>query len=329
MKLDDRKWKEYKVGEIFENIAVRKNSKVPDCEGMIPFVSSTSLNNGVNNFCDVLPVIENAITVSTNGACFDCFYHDYPIAVSNDVEVLWSDKLNKFVGLFICTILKQEKIKWSYGRKPKNNKVFKTIISLPSNSLGEPDWQFMEDYIKEIWGVLNTSIPYTKQKLDISNWKEFKIGNYFEVRRGKRIVKNVDFFDVKNEEYRYPVVTAATSNNSIDGYFNNYNCDDNAIVCGGEAGGFYATYQEEKCWVMDRSRIFLPYSSVASKINKFTSLFLVTIFKKEMFKYSYGRSANPRHIMDTVIKLPVDNCGEPDWQFMEEYIKKLEFSDLI
>lgn len=80
---------------------------------------------------------------------------------------------------------------------------------------------------------------------------------------------------------------------------------------------------------MDRSRIFLPYSSVASKINKFTSLFLVTIFKKEMFKYSYGRSANPRHIMDTVIKLPVDNCGEPDWQFMEEYIKKLEFSDLI
>ena len=152
MKLEDRKWKEYKVGEIFENIAVRKNSKVPDCEGMIPFVSSTSLNNGVNNFCDVLPVIENAITVSTNGACFDCFYHDYPIAVSNDVEVLWSNKLNKFVGLFICTILKQEKIKWSYGRKPKNNKVFETIISLPSNSLGEPDWQFMEDYIKEIWG---------------------------------------------------------------------------------------------------------------------------------------------------------------------------------
>lgn len=178
-------------------------------------------------------------------------------------------------------------------------------------------------------GHLNTSIPYTKPKLDISNWKEFKIGDYFEVKRGKRIVKDVDFFDMKSDEYQYPVVTAATSNNSIDGYFNNYNCDDNAIVCGGEAGGFYATYQEEKCWVMDRSRIFLPYPNVASKINKFTSLFLVTIFKKEMFKYSYGRSANPRHIMDTVIKLPVDNCGEPDWQFMEEYIKKLEFSDLI
>lgn len=160
-------------------------------------------------------------------------------------------------------------------------------------------------------------------KLEVRKWREFKIGDYFEVKRGKRIVKNVDFFDVKTEEYRYPVVTAATLNNSIDGYFSNYNCNENTIVCGGEAGGFFATYQEEKCWVMDRSRIFLPYLDVSNKINKYTSFFLITIFKKEMFKYSYGRSANPRHIMDTVIKLPADELGDPDWQFMEDYIKEI------
>ena len=80
---------------------------------------------------------------------------------------------------------------------------------------------------------------------------------------------------------------------------------------------------------MDSSRIFTPSKKIYDRINKFVSLFLITIFKKEMFKYSYGRKARPSHILNTIIKLPADELGEPNWQFMEEYIKKLEFSDLI
>ncbi len=152
MKLEDRSWLEFRVGDIFEEISIKKLSKSPEDLGDVAFVSSTSLNNGVNNFYDVSPIIKNVISVSTNGACFDCFYHDYPIAVSNDVEILYSKNLNKFNGLFICTVLKKEKDKWSYGRKPKNNKVFNTVIKLPANDNNNPDWKFMEDYIKEIWG---------------------------------------------------------------------------------------------------------------------------------------------------------------------------------
>ena len=147
--------------------------------------------------------------------------------------------------------------------------------------------------------------------------------------RGKRIVKDVDYFTKKSDDYFYPVVTSTTLNNSIDGYYNHYNCEANSIVCGGEASGFFASYQEEKCWVMDRSRIFIPDDLIKNKVNKFTSLFLITILKKEMFKYSYGRSANPKHILNTIIKLPIDIDNKPDWKFMERYIKSLLFSDKI
>lgn len=159
-------------------------------------------------------------------------------------------------------------------------------------------------------------------KLEERQWNEFRIGDFFEVKRGKRIVKDVDFLREKTDDYTYPVVTAATTNNSIDGYYNKHNCPKNSIVCGGEAGGFFATYQEEECWVMDRSRIFTPKMCIKNKINKFTAFFLITIFKKEMFKYSYGRSANPTHIENTIVKLPV-NDNDIDWEFMENYMKEI------
>lgn len=166
------------------------------------------------------------------------------------------------------------------------------------------------------------------KKISLKNWKEFTIGDYFDVCRGKRIVKDIDFISDKIDDYTYPVVTASATNNSIDGYYNKFNCPGNSIVCGGEASGFFATYQENDCWVMDRSRIFIPKSDKNFRINKNIALFLITIFRKEMFKYSYGRSANPHHIEKTIIKLPCLD-GEPDWEYMENYIKTLPYSDKI
>lgn len=76
--------------------------------------------------------------------------------------------LNPLVGVFICTIIMQDKYRWSYGRKPHDlTKLGKSIIKLPikHNSDGSPvidkahqysdkgyipDWQFMEDYIKSL-----------------------------------------------------------------------------------------------------------------------------------------------------------------------------------
>lgn len=129
---------------------MKKYNSIPEEEGDIPFVSSSSVDNGVTSYVNEIHIKGNCITVSTNGDCFDAFYHENYIAVSSDVEVLYSDKMNKYSGIFIATILKYEKYRWSYGRKPKNDKVYDTIIKLPITETGVVDWSFMENYVKRL-----------------------------------------------------------------------------------------------------------------------------------------------------------------------------------
>ena len=160
-------WKEFKVGDLFEKIDVKKYSAIPENVGDIPFVSSTTTNNGISTKVDAIPILKNCITVSTNGDCFDAFYQKAPFAVSNDVDVLYSKDLTELNAMFLCTILKQEKFKYSYGRKPKNGRVFDTIIKLPicKNEDGTPiiddthkyssegyipDFELMEEYTRNL-----------------------------------------------------------------------------------------------------------------------------------------------------------------------------------
>ena len=105
--LNIAKWHDYRVGDLFKKInKIKKFGSQPDSEGNVPFVTSSSLNNGVSAYVDETPVASNVITVSTNGECFDCFYHDEPITISSDVEILSNKNLNRYNALFLCTILK-------------------------------------------------------------------------------------------------------------------------------------------------------------------------------------------------------------------------------
>lgn len=153
-KVSADKWKEFTIEELFPKQKVKHYSSIPDCEGTIPFITSTSDNNGVAAWVDVDDALDgNAITVSTNGNCFDCFYQEQKFAVSNDVEVLYGEHLNKYTALFVIPLLKQEQKKYSYGRKAKNGKVFSTKIKLPAvcdNGKYIPDWEHMENFIKNM-----------------------------------------------------------------------------------------------------------------------------------------------------------------------------------
>lgn len=167
--------------------------------------------------------------------------------------------------------------------------------------------------------------------LNISTWKKFYIKDLFEVTRGKRIVKDRDYIESKDNKNIYSVITAKTTNNGIDGYYSKWNCEGNVIVCGGEASGMISFYQEDKCWVMDRSRILKPKFN---NLNKFVALFLIPMLNKWSIKFSYGNSANPDDIKKLYLVLPVGHNGSPDWEYMENYVKNLiekdnlEISDL-
>lgn len=57
-------------------------------------------------------------------------------------------------------------------------------------------------------------------------------------------------------------------------------------------------------------------------------MFIITIIDQEKYKFSYGRKYRA-HIEETMVKLPVDSYGDPDWLYMENYIKSLPYGDRI
>lgn len=63
-------------------------------------------------------------------------------------------------------------------------------------------------------------------------------------------------------------------------------------------------------------------------INKYTALFIKSILERERYRYSYGRAFRMDLIKSTTIKLPAKN-HQPDWEFMENYIKNLPYGDRI
>ena len=327
--IDTSKWKWFRIGDIFPPLKIKKYSSEPEEQGLLPYITSTSNNNGVNSLVNELESFnKKCLTISTNGKCFDVFLQDYgKFCISSDVEILFNENLTNNQYLFISTVIKLDQYRWGYGRKPKNNKVFDTKIKLPSKE-NEPDWEYMEQYIKSLREREreNSQLAESylqlekKSQLDIVNWKQFKIGELFEVSRGKRIVRDIDYFKDKTNEFNIPVITSTTLNNSVDGYYNKYNCEGNVICCGGEASGMFSTYQEEKCWVMDRSRILNP----KFKMSKNIALFLVSILNLNQYKFSYGRSANPEDINDIIITLPIDNNNNINFKYMEDFIRERE-----
>lgn len=327
-KIDTSKWQYYNVGLLFKpKNKIKRFSATPESEGLTPFITSSSVNNGVTALVDEEPVASNVITVSTNGACFDCFYHDDSIAISSDVDILTNDKLNKYNALFICTVLKLEKIKFSYGRKPKNGKVYKTNIKLPYLTKDEPDWDYMTEFVRKLWGGSHkTSIPSSKINLDINNWKEFKLSDIFNIKYG--INMELCDLEVDNSNEGINFVSRTESNNGVSARVTLVNGkipQESGLITVAGGGSVLSTFLQPKSFYSGRDLYIMKAKDNISDLSK---LFLCTLIKKNKYKYNYGRQANTT-LTDIIIKLPVDQNQNIDWEFIDNFMKKIPYSDKV
>ena len=80
------------------------------------------------------------------------FYHPYECIFSDDVKrfQLKKYKDNKFVLLFFKMIILQQKSKFGYLYKFNAERMAKQRLLVPLNSDGEPDYEYMEQYIKNM-----------------------------------------------------------------------------------------------------------------------------------------------------------------------------------
>ena len=141
----------FKIGSLFDVKSTKTRELNKYYDGNIPFVSGTSINNGVERFVRTNEILEkgNCITVSS----LDCyaFYQekDFLGRGHGVVQRLYNENLNKNNALFICTIIKKLGKKYNYSNQCFMNTLKNESIYLPSKN-NEPDWEYMDKFIDKI-----------------------------------------------------------------------------------------------------------------------------------------------------------------------------------
>ncbi len=241
MKLNDREWREFYIGGndgIFKitstSSGIDKNKLIDTGEqGNIPYITRTEINNGINLFVlekqkDNCRIDEgNVITIGLDTQTV--FYQQHRFYTGQNIQVLRHPKLNKINSLFIIPLLKVQMKKFNWGGNGATlGRLFRTKLMLPVDSSNNPDWVFMESYIKEQYKIKEDAYKkYVKEvkkdmnyqeliSLDKKEWKEFFLTDLFPViQRGKRLTK------ANQIDGTIPYVSSTSLNNGVDNYVSN------------------------------------------------------------------------------------------------------------
>jgi restriction endonuclease S subunit len=306
-------------GNSFEliNMEVDKSSE-------FNFVARTSENNGVVAKIKVIDTISSFpagyITVALGGSVLSSFVQYKPFYTGFHIMVLEPKKEMRLEEkLFYCHCIKMNAYRYRYGRQA--NKTLRNI-ELPEL----PNW--LETYTID-YSRITTKIAIKNIPLGVSNWKKFKILDIFNFKRGKGITKE----EIENNIGLIPCIQSGEMNRGIIGYMNSIFINDKfhtyilapflSLARSGSSG----------CVNIQNKNSYVGDSTIALKLkqeaNIYIYLFLETILNLERYRYTYGRKVVIEKYIEQFISLPVDIAGNPNWSFMEKYIKALPHSDKI
>lgn len=153
--------------------------------------------------------------------------------------------------------------------------------------------------------------------LDFNNYREFKIEDLFEVLKGRNKFSKSDL----NENGKIPLYSSTEENNGILGYTNkkpDYKIDNKNIfyVIFGDHTRTMFVAKKDFC-VMDNVKVLMPkiYNENAIK-------FILTVWKSNIPNLGYSRHWSVAK--NIKIKLPVDQSGQLDLYYMEDYMNNIE-----
>lgn len=144
------------VGDLFTVRRPKARSEKQYKFGPIPFIASGNTNNGLTKCC--MPKKEevldegNCITISPIDG--SAFYQGTAFlgrgGAGSSILILYNSSMNKYSGLFIARMLTQTCSKYSYGKMGNQESIKREKIMLPIDGNDNPDYYFMDQYIKYI-----------------------------------------------------------------------------------------------------------------------------------------------------------------------------------
>lgn len=352
--LDEKEWKRILINSVFVIGHGFYNKKPPmSSEGEVPFIGASGINNGVTGFCTMQAIEDNSkvgygpnepierklfnkgsICVVNNGSAIGySYYQPKPFTCTHDVNplTLRDHEMNEDEALFLAQMIRQQGDCFIYARKWRPSRMVSSQFLLPVDSAGNPDYAYMAEYAQQKRDtMLDKYHKYVEARiaelgelveipmLNEKEWDEFFIGDLFEVSRPKS--RNKDDYDFGNT----PFVASGALNNGVmkccdakqDEQLDAGNCITVSPVDGS------AFYQP-----MD----FLGRGGAGSSIlmlrsdwlNLYLGQFIARTVRQTCSKYTYGHMGNKDSIKRERIMLPIDDSGEPDYEYMEQYAKNM------
>jgi hypothetical protein len=287
----------------------------------VAFVSRRQGRNGVSGYVSPIDGLDPApagdISCALGGNPLATYLQESPFYCGRDVAILRpKSKLTKQQIIFYCLCIKENRFRYSYGRQAN-----KTLASLPIPSIEEiPNWVGSID-LDQIKGADNAAESGVALEILPVMWEEFRYDSLFYIKKGNRLTK------ADMEEGDTPFIGAIDSNNGWRQYISaaaNHPGKTITVAYNGNGVG-EAFYQTVPFRASDDVNVLYPKFA----INSYIALFVCALIRREKFRFNYGRKWHLGRMNEAIIRLPTDASGEPDWTFIERYIKSLPYSRTI
>lgn len=334
--LNDKKWKEFNITDI---LGFCNNSKAYHSENLvfskkgIPYITRTNLNNGLYSTVqkDVKYKINPKFSISLGAENATYFVQPFEFITGNKMYYYTKEglSLNTLKFLTICLNKSLANCGFGYGLGLTGSRSDKRKFMLPINSKGEPDYEFMEKYIIE--SETKRKIQYKEhvknrvEKLQIritteKKWKDFFIEEIADIHSGR------DIYERERVIGDTPYVTSTAQNNGTGYLVSNFNktLEANCLSVNRNGSVGYCFYHPYNAlYSNDCRKLKLKNNS------KYIGLYISNVITCQKGKYGYGYKMGTGRLKRQKIMLPVTSKSEPDYEYMENYMKYLEQKKLL
>ena len=338
-------FKKYRVGDLFD-IHPTKAYKLTNAQllddGDYPVIANSSYNNGIGGYSTKEPTEKgNMVTFSDTVDANTIFYQPndfvgYP-HVQGLYPLIYEDKWNEYTYSFFVSVFRGSAISkgFDYGNKFRRDIAVDLIIKLPATSDGQPDWDYMESYMKAVMEESEKSLENlrkaddTKHLIDVSGWGEFRVGDLFDKLTLKCLKKDfnkaIDCSEEQTDEFSLPLTNAKHFNNGIQFYGRPDDWESAEMTIDIVSNGAIATgdvyAQPQRTGVLwDSYLVKCKYNITSELVLQYMSCVIQRCIKQY---FGWDDKCTWDKVKEQMIRLPITSTGEPDWQYMEDYMRRI------
>lgn len=158
LNLENKQWAPFKISSLFQPIRGTEKNMASLGAGNTPLISARNCGNGVKAFVSI-PTDRlhrgHAITLNNDGdgGAGLAYYQPMVFALDTHVTDLRPKdslgNLSRYAMQFVAAAISKQRTLFGHGRSISLKRLNLLRVMLPVDELGNPDWKFMEDYIRE------------------------------------------------------------------------------------------------------------------------------------------------------------------------------------